>query len=83
MTRINARIDRALAGKIRTLRARTGRSTTEIVKDSIEAYYTTVVGAEDPRDLLSDFIGCAEGPPNLSRDYKKILTDSLSRKMRL
>ena len=76
--RLNARIDRELARKVKVLRERTGRSTTEIVKASIEAYYQAY--SVEPVHLLSDFIGCARGPKDLSTTYKTTLTASLEKK---
>ena len=80
--RINARLDADLAGKIETLRKRTGRSTTAIVKASLESYYVAVTRADNPSVLLSDFVGCASGPSDLSRSYKVELTKALQRKPR-
>jgi hypothetical protein len=81
-TRINARVDPDLARKVRALRDRTGRSTTEIVKASIEAYYDSVTGSANPAALLSELIGCANGPADLSATYKRHLTESMVRKAR-
>jgi hypothetical protein len=80
--RINARLDADLARKVRALRKRTGRSTTEIVKASLESYYLAVTGQEGPAALLSDLIGCTSGPLDLSETYKRDLTKSLLRKNR-
>lgn len=80
--RINARLDRDLARKVRALRDRTGQSTTEIVKASLESYYESVTGDASPETLLSELIGCAEGPADLSTTYKRRLTESIVRKTR-
>ena len=56
---------------------------TDVIKRSIERYYEEVRrGGGDTQALLesSGFIGCAEGEPDLYSDYKRTLTDSLSRK---
>ncbi|HXT98112.1 MAG TPA: ribbon-helix-helix protein, CopG family [Polyangia bacterium] len=79
--RINARLDSGLAEKVHRLRERTGRSTTEIVKDSLDAYYEAVMRVEKPAELLAELIGCAEGPADLSRDYKRELGRSLGEKL--
>jgi hypothetical protein len=76
--RLNARIDRELARKVKYLRERTGRSTTEIVKASIEAYYDAL--SAEPAQLLADFVACARGPKDLSTTYKNALTASLEKK---
>lgn len=79
--RINARLDSELAEKVRLLCERTGRSTTELVKESLGAYYDAVTRAEKPAELLADLIGCADGPADLSRDYKRELGRSLGEKL--
>ncbi len=76
--RLNARIDGELARKVKYLRERTGRSTTEIVKASIEAYYQAL--SAEPEQLLSDFIACGRGPKDLSATYKSSLAASLEKK---
>ncbi|HVZ72441.1 MAG TPA: ribbon-helix-helix protein, CopG family [Polyangia bacterium] len=78
--RINARLDPDLARKVEAIRKKTGRSTTEIVKASLESYYVAVAKAARPAELLADFIGCAAGPADLSRTYKAELTKSLGKK---
>jgi hypothetical protein len=80
--RINARLDADLARKVRALCHRTGRSTTEIVKESLEAYYQTVTRSSSPATALASLIGCATGPTDLSESYKHHLTQSLERKSR-
>jgi len=80
--RINARLDADLARKVEALRKRTGKSTTEIVKASLESYYVSVTREANPAALLADLTGCAEGPRDLSESYKSELTSSLSRKHR-
>jgi hypothetical protein len=74
--RINARLDPELARKVDALRKRTGQSTTDILKASLESYYVTVIRDERPAARLADFIGCASGARTLSEDYKDELTKS-------
>jgi hypothetical protein len=81
-TRINARLSAELARKVEALRKRTGRSTTAIVKASLESYYVAVTGADTPAALLADLVGCASGPSDLSRSYKGELARSVLRKSR-
>jgi hypothetical protein len=79
--RLNARIDDRLARLLGDLRRRTGKTTTEIVRTSIEHYHHEIVAAATaPAEALAGFIGCAEGASDLSRRYKEELTASLSRK---
>lgn len=82
-TRLNARIDEELAAKLEHLRRRTNRSTTEIVRASIELYYERVREAEQSSERIlreTGFVGCAEAEPDLSATYKTHLEESLSSK---
>ena len=81
--RINARLTPALAGRFAQLRERTRKSTSQIVKESIQLYYElNNQQAATPQEIFArvGFIGCADGPRNLSRDYKKELVASLGKK---
>jgi hypothetical protein len=81
--RLNARLDADLNEKLEYLKRRTKLGVTDVVKRSIECYYEEVRrGASDAREILeqSGFVGCAEGDPNLSSDYKQALIESLGRK---
>lgn len=80
--RLNARIDADLARKVRYLRARTRKTTTEVVKASIDAYFEQVNRKGSAADLLSEFVASATGDANLASDYKSHLTRSLSHKVR-
>ncbi len=81
MARINARIDDDLARKIAAVRRRTGQGVSDLVKEGL----TRLCDAELEKtalDRLRDagFVGCADGPRNLSANYKKTLTRTLPRK---
>jgi len=80
--RINARIDPDVARKIRYLCDATGKTTTEVLKASIDAYYDAVSREGSPATVLADLVGCAEGPRDLAADYKRYLAESLGRKGR-
>jgi hypothetical protein len=80
-TRLNARIDAELARKVALLRAKTKQSTTDVVRAALECYYEQVTKVPTADALRSSgFVGCADGPSDLSSDYKRHLIDSLSRK---
>lgn len=79
--RINARLDGELARKLAHLHERTGKSTTELIRASIESYFDRVAGAAGSRALLDEFVGCASAEPSLSETYKSVLTDSMARKL--
>ncbi len=78
--RINARLDGELARKLAHLQARTGKSTTELIRASIEGYFDRVAGAAGPRALLDEFVGCASAQPDLSQIYKSELHESMLHK---
>ena len=78
--RINARLPPELATKLAELQRRTGKSVTDLVQDALEKYYDDAHGATDPRELLVNFVGCANGPRGLSSSYKRDLFRSLERK---
>lgn len=81
--RINARLDPELYAKVETLRRMTNQSTTDVLKAAIELYHNAVSGrVGTPQGVLerTGFIGCAEGPRDLSSKYKGYLAESLSKK---
>ena len=81
--RINARLDDERSEKLRQLRALTRLSTSEIVKRAIDRLYREHAGrSRDRLDALlsSDFVGCAEGPPDLASRYKQYLASDLKEK---
>jgi hypothetical protein len=83
--RINARIEPPLAKKLAYLRAKHGETTSAVLKRAIEAYYQQQAEASaSPLEALaqSGFVGCAEGPPDLSVRVKRDLTKALRGKLR-
>lgn len=81
--RLNARIDDELARKLATLRRVLRLSTTEIIRRSIEHYYSHAVSSgSSAADLLtaSGLVGCASGPKDLSVNYKRELAKALAKK---
>jgi hypothetical protein len=78
--RLNARVPDEVARKVKYLRTRLTRSTTDVVIASIEALYAQVAKQEEPARLLEDLVGCAEGPGDLSSTYKSLYADSLATK---
>jgi hypothetical protein len=82
-SRINARLDEALARKVSLVCKRTHRSVSQIVKESLTRFCDEqLCEGGEPLALLKSagFIGCADGPADLSSSYKKDLTRSLGRK---
>lgn len=81
--RINARIDAELYAKVMALRRTTNQSTTEVLEAAIELYYDAVSGrVVTPQRVFerTGFVGCAEGPRDLSSKYKGYLAESVSKK---
>lgn len=82
-TRINARLDDALAAKVEEIRRRTGMTLTEIVEAALEAWTTQASQARPgPARAFeaAGFIGSGRGPKTLSRTSKAELTRSLGKK---
>ena len=82
-TRINARLDSDLARKVEAVQTRTKKSLTEIVHESLERYCDDELRRDrDAFRILEStgFVGCADGPADLSTNYKQELTRSLQRK---
>jgi hypothetical protein len=82
--RINARLDDELARRVALVHQRKGRSLSQIVKESLARYCDQELGETgEPLAILqaAGFIGCADGPADLSSDYKKELSRSLPRKL--
>ncbi|WP_295438147.1 ribbon-helix-helix protein, CopG family [uncultured Thiodictyon sp.] len=78
--RINARLDEDQARKVDYLRERTGQSVTDVIRAAIERYHAQISAQrERPAAVLArtGFVGCGEADANLSRDYKRLLAESL------
>jgi hypothetical protein len=74
--RINARLDDVRSRKLAYLERETGWSVSRIVRTAIDTYYRALRRAKaDPASALknSGFVGCAEGPSDLSVAYKNEL----------
>ena len=80
--RLSVRIDAELARKVKYLRERTRKTTTEVVAASIDAYFRQASQGARPAELLRDFVASGSGGPDLSSKYKTKLGRSLSKKTR-
>jgi hypothetical protein len=81
--RINARLDKTLARKVGLVQKRTRRSLSQVVQESLARYCDEELSdGGEPLSILkaAGFVGCADGPADLSSAYKKDLTRSLGRK---
>lgn len=79
--RVNARLDEATSQELRQLMKETGKSVTEVIRESIHRLYLQAsLEAHSPAEAFADLIGCIDGPTNLSTNYKAALSDSLRAK---
>lgn len=79
--RVNARIDETLARRLDAVARRTGKTSSQIIKESLARYCELVLEqAPNPAEALTGFIGSGRGPGDLSTTYKEQLSTSLARK---
>lgn len=81
--RINARLDEVRAEKLKQLQSLTRLGVSEIVKRAIDLLHRQQDGqSREQLDALlsSDFVGCAEGPEDLSSRYKQYLREDIESK---
>jgi hypothetical protein len=81
--RINARLPAEVARKVAYLERRTHKSTTDVLRESIDRYYaavTAATGSAEDAFTQAGFIGCARGDVELSSTYKRALAASWSDK---
>jgi hypothetical protein len=78
--RINARLDDDHSRKLKFLRRATGAGISDVVKQAIDLYYERLrQTSEKPGEALAKagFVGCGEGPADLSDIYKDVLQAEL------
>ncbi len=73
--RINARLDDQSEKDLLFIKEQTGESVTQIIKDlltekAVELRTKQKPGSKMQALLHSDFVGCADGPEDLSTNYK-------------
>lgn len=81
--RINARLDEARTAKLRQLQSSLRIGASEVVKRALDLLHKEQCegqGAKTKALLASDFVGCAEGPDDLSSRYKQHLAQALEDK---
>jgi hypothetical protein len=81
--RLNARLDDDLAAKLAALRRATKQSTTEVVRSALELYHDTVVRRVGSAAAIFDeegFVGCSDGPADLSERYKAYAAKGVAKK---
>ena len=81
--RLDTPLDEATEQQLVYLQTTTQQNVDEIIKQSLNLYYQHVKkkGMDNVQQLLdSDFVGCAEGPEDLSTHYKHYFSQELSNK---
>ncbi len=81
--RLNARITEQQAAQLEALRTMAGQSVSEVVRAALGLYYQTLCptgGSARLALLESGFIGCGEGPQELSETYKEELLAGIESK---
>ncbi len=79
--RVNARLDLERQRKLEEIARRTGLSVSDILKEAIDVYHERLAeSVATARRELEGFIGCADGPEDLSDSYKAQLAESFERK---
>ena len=73
--RITARIDDSYEQKLKAIQQKTHLNTTEIIKQALDLLYekTELSGREKNQKLLQMLAGTAQGPEDLSVNYKEYL----------
>ena len=81
--RINARLDEDHRRKLEYLMRATGSRVSDILKQAIDVLYARAEQSESlPEKLLTQarFVGCGEGPEDLSSQYKEELKKTVAAK---
>ena len=80
--RVNARLEEELLARLSRTARLTGKTMTEMVREALERYVADARPEQDPLGALRDagFVGCAEGPVELSSEYKTLLGATLGKK---
>jgi hypothetical protein len=81
--RIQTQLDDQRIKKLRYLVETTHASTSEVIRQAIDFYYSQInVNHPNAADILtnSGFIGCGEASPELSTNYKSELNQILAQK---
>jgi hypothetical protein len=83
ITRVNARLPEDDAKKLAYLAKIERKSVSDIVRTAIQRYYDEKKSEEAAASGMLfriGFVGCGEAEPDLSKNYKQYLTESLRRK---
>lgn len=81
--RINARIDEKQVKQLEHIKQREQITTTQVVKRALDLYFQqhkVKKRLKIEQLLSSEFVGCAEGPADLSDNYKQFQSKTLNEK---
>jgi nucleoid-associated protein YejK len=83
--RINARLDEQSEQDLLFIKEKTGETVTHIIKELLTEKAESLRREHKPGNkmqalLQSDFVGCAEGPENLSTNYKEYFYQGIKEK---
>lgn len=83
--RINARLDVQSEQDLLFIKEKTGETVTQIIKELLTEKAETLRDKHKPGSkmqalLKNDFVGCAEGPKDLSTNYKKYFYQGIKKK---
>jgi len=81
--RLNVRLTGRDAVDFQRLLKRSGNSVSDVMRDALREYRSHRIARKpDPVQLLAGFVGVGEAPEDLSRNYKRYLTEGLVHKLR-
>ena len=81
--RINARLDDELGRKLETLCRVTGLARSEVLREALRRYHAEVTAEHQrpgARIRATGFVGCGDGPEDLSERYKEHLAEGAASK---
>jgi len=83
--RINARLDEQSEQNLLFIKEKTGETVTQIIKELLTEKAEALKAKQKPGSkmqalLKSDFVGCAEGPEDLSTNYKEYFYQGIKEK---
>ena len=83
--RINARLDQQSEQNLLFIKEKTGETVTQIIKELLTEKAQALKDKQKPGSkmqalLKSDFVGCAEGPEDLSTNYKEYFYQGIKEK---
>lgn len=81
--RVNARLDKKSSQELKKIVKATEKPVSEVIRQAIHIFYNQLFEDRPPSLALlekSGFVGCGDGPSDLSANYKKYLMEGLEKK---